>query len=487
MKKLIILCVFLLAASYIVDAQNADRKWSIGLYGGANQYAGDLGNGFYRFDKGFYGMGQLTFSRYINRFLDVSLLGNYGNLGYSKDTDSTFKVSMLHMNLNMRFKFLGSDKKFSPYIFGGWGYTRFTNLNNKEQKWNKSAIPVVGAGFTWHMIPSLSLQFQESFMFTAYDDIDGVSNKSDYDHFLQHSLGLMVNFGKLKDTDQDGIPDKTDKCPTVKGLAKFNGCPDTDNDGVVDGDDMCPGTPEGVKVDAKGCPLDTDGDGIADYLDKCPDVKGLAKFEGCPDTDNDGVIDGNDECPETPANVKVDAKGCPLDTDGDGIVDYLDKCPDVKGVPQFEGCPDRDGDGIPDYLDKCPDVKGIKENKGCPEIKQAVKDIFRKALQGIQFETGKDVIRPVSFPILNNVVTIMKDNKEYNLIINGHTDDVGTDESNMILSDKRAAAVKAYLVKNGVEVPRLKSFGYGESKPVEDNKTAAGRAKNRRVEFIVEF
>jgi len=255
MKKLIILCVILLSATYIADAQNADRKWSIGLYGGANQYAGDLGNGFYRFDKGFYGMGQLTFSRYINRFIDISLLGNYGNLGYSKDTDSTFKSSLLHINLNFRFKFLGNDKKFSPYLFGGWGYSRFTNLNNKNQVWNKAAIPVIGAGFTWHMIPSLSLQFQESFMFVNYDNIDGVSNKANYDHFLQHSLGLMVNFGKLKDTDEDGIPDKTDKCPTVKGLAKFNGCPDTDNDGVVDGDDMCPGTPEGVKVDAKGCPL----------------------------------------------------------------------------------------------------------------------------------------------------------------------------------------------------------------------------------------
>ncbi|HPB26243.1 MAG TPA: OmpA family protein, partial [Bacteroidales bacterium] len=295
------------------------------------------------------------------------------------------------------------------------------------------------------------------------------------------------NFGKAKDTDQDGIPDSKDKCPDVKGLLKFDGCPDTDNDGVTDADDKCPGTPEGVKVDSKGCPLDTDGDGIADYMDKCPDVKGLAKFEGCPDSDGDGVIDNNDKCPGTPEKVKVDTKGCPLDTDGDGVVDYLDKCPDVKGLANLDGCPDRDGDGVADYLDKCPDVKGIAANKGCPEVKQEVKEIFKKALQGIEFETGKDIIRPVSFPILNNVVKIMKENKEYNLLINGHTDNVGDDQSNMTLSQKRAAAVMAYLVNKGVEKERMKSFGFGETKPVADNNTAAGRAKNRRVEFVVEF
>ena len=117
MKKLIFICAAIFAATLTVNAQNADRKWSIGLYGGANQYAGDLGCGFYRFDKGFYGMGQLTVSRYINRFIDISLLGNYGNMGYSKDTDSTFKTSLLHVNLNIHFKFLGNDKNAkSPIV-----------------------------------------------------------------------------------------------------------------------------------------------------------------------------------------------------------------------------------------------------------------------------------------------------------------------------------------------------------------------------------
>lgn len=305
---------------------------------------------------------------------------------------------------------------------------RFKDKNTSET-WNNLGLPSAGIGLAYHVLPYLSLRFQEKYIYSNCDKVDHIYHKA-ADSYLQHDLSVAFNFGKAKDTDQDGIPDSKDKCPDVKGLLKFDGCPDTDNDGVTDVDDKCPGTPEGVKVDAKGCPLDTDGDGVVDYLDKCPDVKGLANLDGCPD---------------------------------------------------------RDGDGIADYLDKCPDVKGIAANKGCPEVKQEVKEIFKKALQGIEFETGKDIIRPASFPILNNVVKIMKENKEYNLLINGHTDNVGDDASNMILSQKRADAVKAYLVNKGVETARMKAFGYGETKPVEDNNTAAGRAKNRRVEFVVEF
>ena len=499
MKKLIIICVIFLGMAYISNAQTVDRKWSIGLHGGLTQYDGDLGRSFYWVDKGAYGFGGLSFSRYLNRFLDISLMGNYGTVGYKEnDSKNFFKGNMMHLNMHFRLKFVGNDKhKLSPYILAGLGYTHFSKIKNNTTdnlvahetlKFNNAARPVVGLGLTWHIGDVVSLQLQELFIFSDYDKVDGQVGWERYnDNYLQHSVGLLFKFGKSKDTDKDGIPDKDDKCPTVFGLAQFQGCPDTDKDGVTDASDMCPGTPEGVKVDAKGCPLDRDADGIVDYLDKCPDVKGLAKFEGCPDSDGDGVVDADDQCPDTPEGVKVDAKGCPLDKDGDGIPDYKDKCPDIKGLAKYEGCPDRDGDGIPDNLDKCPDVFGIAANKGCPEVKQEVKDVFQKALQGIKFETGKDIIRPVSYPILNNVVDIMKENKEYNLIINGHTDNVGSDESNKVLSDKRAAAVKAYLIDKGVAANRLKSFGWGEEKPAADNNTAAGRTLNRRVEFIVEF
>ena len=210
------------------------------------------------------------------------------------------------------------------------------------------------------------------------------------------------------------------------------------------------------------------------------------------DKDGDGVPNKLDQCPNTPAGVSVDANGCPLDTDKDGVADYLDKCPGTpsaaKGYVTEDGCPtDKDGDGVFDFEDVCVDVAGVKENKGCPEIKAEVKKVFEKALNGIQFQTGSAKIKSVSNKILNDVVNIMKENPSYKLSINGHTDNVGDPAKNQKLSEDRAAAVKKYLEDKGIESSRLTSAGFGQDQPVETNKTASGRAKNRRVEFKVVF
>ncbi len=145
---------------------------------------------------------------------------------------------------------------------------------------------------------------------------------------------------------------------------------DSDGDGVYDAVDKCPGTPAGVKVDKDGCPLDTDRDGVYDYLDKCPGTPAGVRVDkdGCPlDADRDGVYDHLDKCPGTPAGVKVDKDGCPLDTDRDGVYDYLDKCPGTPAGVKVDrdGCPlDTDGDGVYDYLDKCPGTPaGVKVDK----------------------------------------------------------------------------------------------------------------------------
>ncbi len=188
----------------------------------------------------------------------------------------------------------------------------------------------------------------------------------------------------------------------------------------------------------------------------------------------------------------IDSLGCPLDTDKDGVPDYLDKCPDTPaeaiGFVDNKGCPlDSDNDSIPDYLDNCPTVAGPASNNGCPIIKKEVTRLFTKALQGIQFATGKDVILKSSFPILNDIAKVMKENPDYNLTIAGHTDNVGDPIKNLDLSDRRAASVKVYLMKKGVDAARMTSVGYGDTKPVADNKTAKGRKQNRRVEFTVDF
>ncbi len=349
--------------------------------------------------------------------------------------------------------------------------------------------------------------------------------------YVNIKMGLMLTFGNpknpKKDSDHDGVINRKDKCPdtSLGYLVDKRGCPiDEDGDGVADNVDKCPGTPKGVAVDSVGCPIDSDNDGIADYLDKCPDTPvGVAVDSvGCPiDSDNDGVADYLDKCPNTPAGIAIDSIGCPIDSDKDGVPDYLDKCPDTPiGMEvDSDGCPDSDGDGVadhldkcprtpaaargfvdeygcpkdtdldgvPDFLDECPTVKGTKENKGCPEIKASEKQVFQKALQGIQFESGKDVIKPVSFDILNQIVKIMKENSHYYLTINGHTDNVGSPASNQVLSENRANAVKNYLIKGGVEPVRLTAQGFGDAQPVVENTTAANKAKNRRVEFVVKF
>jgi len=203
-----------------------------------------------------------------------------------------------------------------------------------------------------------------------------------------------------------------------------------------------------------------------------------------PDADGDGVPDKVDNCPNEAGSAELG--GCP-DRDGDGVVDKMDGCPDLAGPADKQGCPDSDGDGVADNVDRCPDVPGVASMRGCPELKEETKKLFEKALTGIQFESGKSVIKKSSYGILDDVADVMKNNAAYNLEIHGHTDSQGDDAMNMKLSEDRAAAVKKYLEDKGVEDARIKSFGHGEEMPIADNGTSAGRAKNRRVEFKVEF
>lgn len=235
-------------------------------------------------------------------------------------------------------------------------------------------------------------------------------------------------------------------------------------------------------------PKDTDSDGIPDDKDKCPTVAGVAKYEGCPvpDTDKDGINDDNDKCPTVPGLAKYE--GCPVpDTDKDGINDEDDKCPSVAGVARYEGCPvpDTDKDGINDEEDKCPTVPGVASQQGCPEISAEVTKTIQYAAQNVYFATGSTKLLSKSFVPLNEAAKILMDNPNLKLKIDGHTDNQGADDFNMNLSEGRAGSVKAFLTSKGIDESRLESEGFGESQPVADNKTATGRQKNRRVEMKV--
>ena len=239
---------------------------------------------------------------------------------------------------------------------------------------------------------------------------------------------------------------------------------------------------EPTKVDP---PKDTDGDGVIDKEDSCPTVAGPKVMNGCPDRDGDGVTDADDKCPNIPG-IKIFG-GCP-DTDGDGIEDSKDKCPTQPGTPKYEGCPtpDTDGDGLNDDYDRCPNVVGTIANNGCPEekkrpAKEEVQKSFDTTATRVLFVTGSAKLKTISYEALNYVAATLKDDASLELQIEGHTDNVGSDKLNQKLSENRAASVRTYLLKQGVDSNKITSIGYGESKPRADNKTAAGRTLNRRV------
>jgi len=228
-------------------------------------------------------------------------------------------------------------------------------------------------------------------------------------------------------------------------------------------------------------PADSDKDGILDSLDKCPTVPGLPKYDGCPvpDTDKDGINDEEDKCPSVAGLARY--QGCPVpDTDKDGINDEEDKCPAVAGPASNQGCPfaDTDGDGVIDEEDKCPTIPGTKENNGCPAIPGF-------DAKNVQFVTGSATLAKGAISELNDLAAYMSKFPEVKLEISGHTDNVGKALSNQKLSERRAASAKAYLVKKGVSADRITANGFGMDQPVAENNTPANRALNRRVEFKI--
>lgn len=330
---------------------------------------------------------------------------------------------------------------------------------------------------------------------------------------MQVHAGINLTFGRqTRDRDGDGIIDKKDKCPDTFGPEKFHGCPDTDNDGVLDKDDKCPEV-AGL-WDFGGCP-DTDYDGIEDALDECPEVKGIAAFNGCPDSDGDGVQDKEDDCPQLKGTSEL--KGCP-DSDGDGIIDPEDQCPEIAGEANNFGCPwlDRDSDGILDKDDACPDTAGPVENNGCPYldidsdgvldkddacpatpgpaenggcpvIEQEEQEILNTAFENLEFVSGKAVIKESSKGSLQELAMLLTEKDTWKLQIAGHTDSVGNDEKNMQLSKERSEAVADFIERYGVARNRMIVQWFGETEPIGDNDTEAGRQQNRRVEMTVVF
>ena len=314
----------------------------------------------------------------------------------------------------------------------------------------------------------------------------------DWQFFGDVGTGLIAGFG----------------VPQFRALAGVRYSPrdfDRDGDGLLDDDDRCPDEPEDKDNydDRDGClDPDNDHDGIFDTVDSCvmipEDKDGFEDSDGCPDPDNDMdlVLDVDEDCDNVPEDKDQfeDADGCPdPDNDKDGILDVDDNCVMVPGLKAFKGCPDTDGDGFIDSIDKCPTeaetINGIEDGDGCPDKGKSLVVLTRtkiEILEKVFFDVDKSTIQKRSFLLLDQVVAVLQANPQIEYTrVEGHTDSDGDDNYNFKLSDARAAAVRLYLLGKGVDAGRIASAGYGESRPVTQNKTPAGREKNRRVEFVI--
>lgn len=377
-------------------------------------------------------------------------------------------------NLYVNAMFVGNMASRTKY--GNSVYGQFTLTPRWDTRVFSAGIPLTYDFLTQSLKYGLGLRVGGFFL--GSDDLAGVFGDAKGVNFY---FGAYVpfNYKKPKDSDGDKISNRKDKCKHEKGIWEEMGCPskDRDGDGILDIDDRCPDV-AGSKT-ANGCP-DADLDGVADAEDRCPNEAGLPAMAGCPDRDADGVADIDDNCPDVPGLAQY--KGCP-DTDNDGLPDNEDKCPEKPGPLANEGCPDTDNDGIADHMDKCPDVAGTQENYGCPEVAVEVKKRLAFAATAIQFDLGKASIKSSSNKILDEIVQILKDYPDYNMTIDGYTDNTGRAERNLELSKERANSVRDYFISKGIDANRLMADGHGDANPVASNKTRAGRAKNRRVEM----
>ena len=408
-----------------------------------------------------------------------------GSLGYRWSTGLTFeagwlgsltKRDALYNDIKHRWSWAGLDLRWSlrdpservtPYLITGFGFGR--SHDPDIFLISRKGAPSAGMG----VIMNVGGRERLAVRLQVRDVMFREAFATEFSNHIAATISLQLSRGgKSKDADLDGVRNWLDLEPNTPIGAKVDAhgrAIDSDGDGVPDGIDKCPNTPKGAKIDKTGCPIDSDGDGVPDGIDKCDSTMKGAKVDahGCPmDSDGDGVLDGIDQCDNTPKGAVVDAKGCPVDSDGDGVADGLDQCPNTPA-------------GLKVDANGCPIEVSEKETE--------LLDTGMIRLQDINFDTGKATLRPESFPLLDQVASILLQYPALTIEIGGHTDNTGTKAKNVALSDARAKSVLGYLVQKypTLDATHFTSKGFGPDVPIASNKTVLGRAKNRRVEFKV--
>ena len=333
-----------------------------------------------------------------------------------------------------------------PYVTVGAGallldYDRKDDDTDYGLDNNFEAVFHYGGGVRYSLMDQIDIRIDVKHAITL-DEKD--NEKIAYDHYnnLMATLGFTYNLCKSRPA-------------AVSMLGK-----DQDNDGVPDSVDQCPNTVSNVSVNTFGCPYDTDNDGVYDYQDKCPETfsgETVDMFGCSKDSDSDGVVDSKDKCPGTPPSMAVGKDGCSLDADHDGVNDYLDICPNTAPGT-------------------------IVDEKGCKKMGDKAIRLNLK----ITFDSGKADIANTSLDQVKAVADVMNKYPNSKAVIEAHTDSSGGAKYNQTLSQKRANMVVHYLNNLfGIEKSRLRAVGYGESRPIADNRTKAGRKRNRRAVAII--
>jgi outer membrane protein OmpA-like peptidoglycan-associated protein len=506
-----ILVLFAIVFSVQLIGQSQNKGIRVGIGGGFLMGSTEKDDD----DIGFSGW---IFIRHnIMNKLDGDLTGTMGQI---KATDYQADLYLAEYKVLYKPYVFG---KWEPYVGGGIGIANYYShwrfrSNNYPKDGYVGYIPVA-LGVEYAITDKLQADVNASYSYSFSDAI--VTNKQTgkkgpglNDAWFGIFAGISYTiFGSDDDADRDGLLKSEEK-----QLGTNPDKVDTDGDGLNDGDEVNKYHTNPLKVDSDGDGLsdkdevvinktnpnkaDSDGDGLSDGDE-------VSKYKTDPlktDSDGDGLSDGDEvsKYKTDPLKVDTDADGLndsdevlkyktdPLkaDNDGDGLIDG-DEVLKYKTDPMKV---DTDGDGISDANEVKNRTNPLDANdpkKPEPKKPEAPEPVALKAevgkaiiLEGVVFKSGSAVIEAASNAILGSAKKTFEENPEIEVQIQGFTDNVGNVKTNEKLSQKRADAVKAWLVKNGIDAKRITAKGFGDKNPIGDNSTPEGRAKNRRIEFF---
>jgi len=462
MKKLYyyFISISLLFSSSVLLAQDEDKRWAASVHGGTAimQGDGEVGN------LNPVGGVSLKYSLANNFSVRVLLMGgsmeskNLGEAPSIYRTTTSFYEGNVQALLNIvNFKSQNTGKNVAQLYVGiGAGYTgasiKYSPGMPPTEATSVSSITIpFSAGIRFYISPLIDLGFEYSIKGSFSDHLDGfapigTANKSN-DYYNIPQAYVAFNLGSFKSARNIEWIEQTEKLYAELIKAKKEAQSQIENLRIQN---------EKLMVDMKK-DLNTQ---MVDNQRKADSSMRMMQTSMKNDSDSDGVSNIFDKEPNSPAHAIVDGGGRMLDIDKDGVPDYIDKCPTVPGKASSSGCP----------------VQPTKTQ--LTTISDGIKNL--------QFETGKAIIKSTSFPALNALAKMLNENTTFSFKIEGHTDNVGNPTENLNLSLQRAESVRLFLISKGVDGARITAKGYGDTKPIVSNDTAAGKAKNRRVDMTIE-